>query len=305
MIYGCGRKVSARRNLRRHEWPRLSREAQQAAVLLRRWVARLALARRHVPRQQRRLEHLRADSSWWLAARSERHAHWQARIRRNACAVVLALGGASWPQNRLRWDVAGHPCTHSAFRCTPWQAANCGFEIDWDPRVLAAAEGLADQKHHRHRRYPHSVPGELLVTRYGLEGGRALPTRPRALRDDDGPSIAAGRLQARRERGESRRAPSFSGKTLRPKLDRRSARAWRLGTSSARLVGIPDSEVPTNDPTRLARSPTTSKDFPAHLARTTPDCRGDFLRRRGSCGPLSTTDLMLGGTSWTCSSLAR
>jgi predicted flavoprotein YhiN len=52
----------------------------------------------------------------------------------------------------------------------PWQPANCGWEVDWPPQLLERAEGLP-LKNLALRTGPESISGELLITRYGLEGG--------------------------------------------------------------------------------------------------------------------------------------
>jgi predicted flavoprotein YhiN len=53
---------------------------------------------------------------------------------------------------------------------TPWQPANCGWEVDWSQSFLERAEGKP-LKNLTVRAGAESVSGELLVTKYGLEGG--------------------------------------------------------------------------------------------------------------------------------------
>jgi uncharacterized flavoprotein (TIGR03862 family) len=95
-------------------------------------------------------------------------------------AVVLALGGGSWPEtgSEGRWvdileklGIAIHPLT----------PANCGWECDWTPETRARVEG---QPLHniRVRAREATAFGELMLTRYGIEGtliyelGRTLRT---------------------------------------------------------------------------------------------------------------------------------
>jgi hypothetical protein len=82
--------------------------------------------------------------------------------------VILALGGGSWePQeNPLRWV---EMLKRKGLSFTDFQSANCGYEIDWPPKLLEEAEGkpiknvvLTSSKGKR--------SGELVITRYGLEG---------------------------------------------------------------------------------------------------------------------------------------
>jgi uncharacterized flavoprotein (TIGR03862 family) len=84
-------------------------------------------------------------------------------------AVVLALGGASWP--RLGTDGAWAPILAGAgVALSPFRPANCGVAIDWSehfrehwagtPLKTITAEFGGD-----------CVPGDAVVTGYGLEGG--------------------------------------------------------------------------------------------------------------------------------------
>ena len=84
-------------------------------------------------------------------------------------ALILALGGASWPQTGSDggWVKL---LTECGIGVTPLAAANGGYEVDWPPEFLAQAEGLP-LKNVVVSANGFSVAGELLVTKYGLEGG--------------------------------------------------------------------------------------------------------------------------------------
>lgn len=86
-----------------------------------------------------------------------------------ADAVVLALGGASWPRTG---SDGGWLATLAArgIAIRPLAPANCGWEHPWPAAVLEAAEGKP-LKNIRVEAAGSVVTGELLVTRYGLEGG--------------------------------------------------------------------------------------------------------------------------------------
>jgi uncharacterized flavoprotein (TIGR03862 family) len=105
----------------------------------------------------------------------------------SAPAVVLALGGASWPETGSdgTWPeiLAGH-----GVEITPWQPANCGWNVDWSPKLLAQAEGMP-LKNLTVSAGDESVSGELLITRDGLEGG-AIYRLGRQLRSMPEPSLA-------------------------------------------------------------------------------------------------------------------
>ena len=83
--------------------------------------------------------------------------------------LILALGGASWPQTGSDggWVKL---LTEAKIAIIPLTPANCGYEIDWAPAFLAEAEGLP-LKNIVVSAGGQSVAGELLITNYGLEGG--------------------------------------------------------------------------------------------------------------------------------------
>lgn len=103
-----------------------------------------------------------------------------------ADSIVLALGGASRPETGSdgTWPpiLAAH-----GIEITPWEPANCGWEVDWPPALLARAEGLP-LKNLTVRAGDEAVSGELLITAHGLEGG-AIYRLGRTLRAMSEPSI--------------------------------------------------------------------------------------------------------------------
>ena len=152
--------------------------ALKAAPLLRRWVGRLKQAgvRFEMNRRWRGLvpgtpHVLQFDDGSRVAARS----------------VVFALGGGSWPQTGSdgTWLDAFRALGITCETLTP---ANCGWETPWSAAVLAAAEGKP-LKNVSVCAGDTTVQGELLVTRYGLEGGAIYQLGP-ALRAMDQPAIA-------------------------------------------------------------------------------------------------------------------
>lgn len=86
-----------------------------------------------------------------------------------ADAIILALGGASWPSTGSdgKWIPL---LEHHGLAVHPLQPANCGWEHEWTPEVLAQAEGKP-LKNITVCAAGQTVSGELLLTRYGLEGG--------------------------------------------------------------------------------------------------------------------------------------
>jgi uncharacterized flavoprotein (TIGR03862 family) len=109
-----------------------------------------------------------------------------ARIIVRAGAVVLALGGASWPETGSDGGWVGL-LRSKGISVAPLRPANCGWECHWPEEVIAACEGKP-LKNVMASAGGVSVRGELLVTRYGLEGG-AIYSLSRALSDLQSPVL--------------------------------------------------------------------------------------------------------------------
>jgi uncharacterized flavoprotein (TIGR03862 family) len=130
-------------------------------------------------------------------------------------AVVLALGGASWP--RLGSD--GHWAEGLAargVRVTPLAPANCGALVEWSARFRADFEGQPI-KTVLLRHGAETARGDIVVTKTGLEGGPvyALSSRLRNAVEREGSAIL--RIDLRPDatmeiltRKLSRRAPKQS-----------------------------------------------------------------------------------------------
>ena len=131
--------------------------ALKAAPLLRRWIERL------------RGLGVRFEMNHRLVALEPGKFSFTNGHTATADAVILALGGGSWAKTGSdgawtsifeKLGIAHHPLA----------AANCGWEHEWPPDVLAAAEGKP-LKNIQVRAGKITAIGELMVTRYGLEGG--------------------------------------------------------------------------------------------------------------------------------------
>ena len=139
-------------------------KVMKASPLLRAWLKRLAANGVTFVTGER-----------WIGWDAERHLVFQqdkeggARVTRTADAVVLALGGASWP--RLGSD--GHwtgVIADAGIAVRPWSPANAGVTVAWSPIMREKFAGTplkrlsvtvgSTQSH-----------GEAMVTRDGLEGG--------------------------------------------------------------------------------------------------------------------------------------
>lgn len=152
----------------------------KAAPLLRRWVQRLRTAGVHFA-MRHRWTGLRLGARWQLDFQVEGTARTS-----EADAVILALGGGSWPETGSdgAWVTV---LEELGVAVAPLRPANCGWTISWPPAVIAQAEGQPLKNVTVHAGEAVAV-GELLVTRYGLEGGAIYQLGP-ALRAMAEPEI--------------------------------------------------------------------------------------------------------------------
>lgn len=101
-------------------------------------------------------------------------------------AVVLALGGASWPTTGSdgKWVKM---LENLGLSLSPLASANCGWETNWPKGLLDEAEGLPLKNMVVHCGDAERQ-GELVITRYGLEGGPIYRLGP-AIRQQADPHI--------------------------------------------------------------------------------------------------------------------
>jgi uncharacterized flavoprotein (TIGR03862 family) len=84
-------------------------------------------------------------------------------------ATLLALGGASWP--RLGSDGAWRDTLAArGVEVTPLHPANVGFNVSWSEHFRSRFAGQP-LKTISLRAGGHEVRGEVMITRYGIEGG--------------------------------------------------------------------------------------------------------------------------------------
>ena len=155
---------------------------QKAAGLLRAWLRRLRASgvEFHVGSRFASLE--RAPDGWRAEFETA-----EGNFSLTADAIVLALGGASWPETGSDGAWPAILAAHGV-EIAPWVPANCGWDVDWPSDLLTRAEGLP-LKNLAVRAGDESVSGELLITRHGLEGG-AIYRLGRALRSMSEPLLA-------------------------------------------------------------------------------------------------------------------
>ncbi|MFC7377749.1 NAD(P)/FAD-dependent oxidoreductase [Brevundimonas sp. GCM10030266] len=146
-------------------------KAMKASPLLRAWLKRLSDLGVEVRTRSRWTG--RRDGGWVFAGP-------EGETVEQADAVVLALGGASWP--RLGSDGSWVQTLREAgVEVADFRPSNVGFDVAWSEVLIerfageplkTIALGHAGQ----------SVRGDLMLTRYGLEGG-AVYALSAALRD--------------------------------------------------------------------------------------------------------------------------
>jgi hypothetical protein len=134
----------------------------KAAPLLRVWLRRL--------RQAGVRFHLRHRWRGWDERGALRFDAAPAPIAVRADAVVLALGGGSWP--KLGSDAAWVPWLEAkGITVAPLKPANCGFEAAWSEHFRSRFAGQPVKSVSAWLEDGTPRQGEFIVTEYGVEGG--------------------------------------------------------------------------------------------------------------------------------------
>lgn len=234
----------------------------KAAPLLRAWVRRL--------REQGVRFHVRHRWLGWDADGRLRFETPAGERVVSAPAVVLALGGGSWPQ--LGSDAAWVPVLAArGVDVAPLEPANCGFDAGWSPHLADRHAGSPLKPVVAHWRdthgREHQLQGECVLTATGLEGSLvyALSATLRALIARDGEArleldLAPGRSL---ERLASDLSAPRDRRSLSEILRRRAA---ITGVKAALLHEVLGRERMA-DPELLAR---TIKRLPLTLRRPRP-----------------------------------
>jgi uncharacterized flavoprotein (TIGR03862 family) len=229
---------------------------KHAAPLLRRWIERL-----------RRKGVVFRPRHRFAAFRPAKNGGWEidfvtpdGLVSFAARAVIFALGGASWPQTGSdgAWT---QPFAAAGIPLVPLTAANVGYEGKWPADFLAQVEGLP-LKNIVVRSGGEEVAGELLITKYGIEGG-ALYQLGRVLHTQARPLI------------EIDLKPSFTPEQLAAKLRHtpwrddtldRVTRAWKLGPVARALLEISVVVDKEEEFVRLAKALPLAFDRPRPIA---------------------------------------
>jgi len=241
---------------------------EQAAPLLRRWIERLRKQGVSFRARHGLTGFTRAKNGEWEVEFTTP----QGSVTLPTHAVILALGGASWPETGSDggWVKL---FTKAGIAVTPLAPANCGYEVDWPSEFLAQAEGLPLKNIAiKTSASSQSVAGELLITKYGLEGGalyqvgRDLRSRPQPkIEIDLKPAFTADQLSAKIRHAK------------KDHLLEQATQAWRLSKAAVALLQL--------------RAPVTSAEELAVLAKAYP------LTLRGP-RPIEEAISTAGGVSW-------
>ena len=195
----------------------------KAAPLLRRWVERLRVQGVHFITNHKLVGIVKNDDRFTL--KFQQH-HDKTPIVTDA--LILALGGGSWPETGStgEWVSLLHGL---GIAVTPLTSANCGWEVNWKPDILQEAEGLP-LKNIEVTAGDKTIAGELMITRYGLEGG-ALYQLGATLRSLENPSLT---LDLK---------PSFTAEELALKIQHASSdlldaalKSWKLSPVGVSLL---------------------------------------------------------------------
>ena len=238
----------------------------RAAPLLRRWIEKL-----------RRLAVVFQTRHRWTGFDDERRIVFRRgdeSITRQHDATILALGGASWPQTGSDGSWVEILDKHG-IEISPLSAANCGWQVDWTPALLNEAEGIplknllltsGDQSMSRR--------GELMITRYGLEGGPIYQVGP-ALRSMPTPEIV---IDFKPDRSVDELVKRMGA--VKRNFVREARRRWKLDPGTAALL----KHLPDRGPWKSAEQ----------LVREVKHCRVALTRPRPIAEAISTG----GGVAW-------
>ncbi|MFT7302403.1 MAG: putative flavoprotein (TIGR03862 family) [Akkermansiaceae bacterium] len=152
-------------------------KALKAAPLLRRWVERL---------RAQGVEFLMSHRLASLKSGEARFQSLAGEVSIAADAIILALGGGSWPQTGSdgTWVTT---LEEAGVKVTPLSSANCGWEVAWPAELLPKLEAQP-LKNVIASVGEVPAPGEIMLTRYGMEGGPLYALGP-ALRAMSEPAV--------------------------------------------------------------------------------------------------------------------
>jgi uncharacterized flavoprotein (TIGR03862 family) len=234
----------------------------KAAPLLRAWLRRL--------RASGVVFAVRHRWTGWSADGALRFDTPEGQITTQADAVVLAMGGASWPQlgSDGAWVV---PLGERGIALAPLQASNCGFDINWSAHFaqrhagtpLKRVEAMVRDASGREQRQL----GECMISTHGIEGQLVYALSP-LLRDAitrDGAATLTLDLLPQRDPDWLRAALS------RPRGARSLSESWRRAAGiDALRAGLIYECIGREAALDPARTAAALKALPLRLLRPRP-----------------------------------
>ena len=236
----------------------------KAAPLLRRWVKRL-----------RELGVKFQTNHHWAGLGTDNQLifqHGHDTITKSHDRIILALGGASWPKT----GSTGHwvdLLENQSIKVRPLTSANSGWEVDWPEPILEEVEGLPLKNLELHAG-DEKRRGELVITRYGLEGGPIYHLGPQ-LRSMDQPEVI---IDFKPDLSTAELVDRF-GKIQR-NFVREARRRWKLDQGTAALL----KHLPDRGPWKSAEQ----------LAGEVKECRIPLKQPR----PVTEAISSAGGVRW-------
>ncbi len=234
----------------------------KAAPLLRSWLRRLRKAGVRF--------HVRHRWTGWDEQGVLRFSTPEGNRSVQADAVVLALGGGSWPN--LGSDASWVPLlVGRGVHIAPLQPANCGFDVGWSDHFRTKFAGHPVKSVAVVLRSPTGIeswhPGEFIITETGVEGG-VIYTVSAALRNE---ILAKGTATLRLDLAPDRDVPRLTHDLSRPRGKRTMAthlqRQAHIEGVKAGLLREVVSKEDFADPARLAAA---IKSLPVKLIAPRP-----------------------------------
>jgi uncharacterized flavoprotein (TIGR03862 family) len=234
----------------------------KAAPLLRAWLRRLRKAGVQFHVKHRWIGWDEQEALRFATPEGDRSVH--------ADAVVLALGGGSWP--KLGSDAMWVPLLAGrGLHIAPLQPANCGFDVGWSEHFLTKFSGHPVKsvaiivRNDAGAEFWH--PGEFVITETGVEGG-VIYAVSASFRDE---ILAKGVATLRLDLAPDRDMPRLIHDLSRPRGKRTVAthlqRQAHIEGVKAGLLREVVSKEDFSDPARLAAA---IKALPLRLAAPRP-----------------------------------
>lgn len=180
-------------------------KGMQAAALLRQWVRSLKKAGVTFLVRHR-----------WTGWSPEGHLVFETpggTFHYQACATVLALGGASWPQTGSTGSWV--PLLQErGIQVHTLESSNCGFIRSWSSHFMEKSDGTP-LKNLRLTAGTTESRGDLVITSYGMEGGGLYPLCPILRHSLNSTGQACLNIDFKPDHSKKDLIPLFQGKASR------------------------------------------------------------------------------------------